>query len=470
MAEYFAPELGSRSMNAYRQRVLARAQEELKQHYGAGLATLTMAQIANDQRQLRAYPGLERCDMDRVQDHLVLVTPETVTDAELAAAERVQLGGQQLVEDAAAGEATRLGLGTKYLLTPERLVEALLSHNFRNPERLIDIPVQPNDLAPISLGVRHKLQLVYDLVAMATNPTGSPCLNPNEVVKSQVTLTVLNEETWLPIVREFARFGHLGLDPERTLFMVQEKGLGMGIQDGNLFFDPRSEFRLWNHADMKMQQTLEGKVFWVRINSQTGELERHYLRPEEVEQIFASMQNQISYPIEDIDYLTGAINLRNLALALRLGEQGFRMSQEAVAQQVPPQEGGFFTFDPQLSGGRVVCIESDAGGNVIHKGTLAMIRFLNKNFNMFPNPVEAFRVLWQLAMPSHLTVKGGFLYPQGVQGDLNLSLSTAFISRQPLMPIRNLKELKHGPATLLAMQAQDHQPGYLNLAREKGII
>ncbi|MBU0672105.1 MAG: hypothetical protein KJ732_03655 [Candidatus Margulisbacteria bacterium] len=460
-----------RTMTGYRGRVLSRTQAELNSFYGSRMPSLTTKQIALDQVRLRAYRDLGNCDMQRVADHLVVVTPDSVSAEELRAAEAVKLGGQEIVEDAAAGEATRLGLGTKYLLTPQKIAEALILHGLRQPDNIIPIPVAPNDLAPISLGVRHKLQFVYDLIKLAASPSSSPALNPAEVIKSQFSLTVLNEETQLQIVREFAQHSHFGLSPERTLFVVQEKGLGMSIRDSQVYFDQRSEFRLWNHGDMKTQETLNGKVFWARINPANGELERNFLAPEAVEEIFSGMSNLTSYPIEDLDYLTSAINLTNLAMALRLGNQGFRMTMEAVAQGIPPQKGGFFTFDPALD--KVVCIESDCGGDIVRNddpASLAQIAYLNKNFNMFPNPVEALRVLARQTLPQHLTIKGHHLYPQSVQGDQNFELPTAVIMWQPVQQIRNLKILAHGAPTLEAMQAQDQQPGFLDLAREHGII
>lgn len=457
-----------RNMASYRQHMLARAQQELYTVYGRrNLRNKTVTQIAKREMDLRAYPGLATCDMERVRPAIHLLTAESVTSPEIAEAKRIKLAGEEIVEDAAAGEATRLGLGTKYLLTPQKLTEAILLNNLRNPNDIITLPIAPKELLPISLGLRHKLQYIYDLIALATEAG----LNPGEVLKDQVTLTIINEETALGILRETVKYDHFGLTPENTLFMVQEKSLGMGIEKGRLFFDQRSEFLLWNHGDMKIQQTLEGKVFFVRLDRSTGELEKVFLQPEDVETIMARMKNLISYPIEDLDYLTGSINLQNLAVALRLGNQGYRMTMEAVAQKAKPQKGGFFTFDPNQD--RVVCIESDCGGNVVDNtdpASLARIKFLNKNFNNFPSPVEAFRALAGKEMPLHLTVKGGALYPQTPQGDQNFNLPTAVVMWNPVTTIHNLKVLADSSATLLAMAKQDKQTGFIELAKSLGIF
>jgi hypothetical protein len=461
-----------RTRSAYQQRVLTLTQKELERHFGKkAMRALAMDKVRQDQTALRAYPGLEQCDPKAVGGYVHKITEGSVTERELREAESVKLAGEEIVEDAAAGEATRLGLGTKYLLTPQRITEALTLHNLRNPKQTIPIPVSPQALAPISIGVRHKLQSIYDLTQLASSPQFSPALNPKEVLKSQFSLTVLNEDTELAILRETARLNHFGLIPEQTLFAVQEKGLGMNINEGNVLFDPQSEWRLWNHGDMKIQQILEGKIFWVRTNSATGELERIFIKPEDYEDILSSKRNLISYPIEDIDYLTRSIDLHSLAVTLRLGEQGARMTMEAVAQQVPPQKGGFFTFDPQK--GKVVCIESDSGGDVVVESdpkTLARIEYLNKNFNSFPNPVEAFRALASLTSFLHLTVKGEWIYPQIPQGDQNFNLDTSVLMWDPVKPIRNFKTLSHGAPTLLAMEAQDKQPGFMDLAKELSVV
>jgi hypothetical protein len=145
------------------------------------------------------------------------------------------------------------------------------------------------------------------------------------------------------------------------------------------------------------------------------------------------------------------------------------MTMEAVAQQVPPQNGGFFTYIPGL--GRVVCVETDCGGSVVTEDaeSLARVEWLNKNFNMSPCPGDAFRALVRLDQFTHLAVRDGAIYPQVPQGDQNFNLQTVVVAWEPVRPIRNLKILAHGAPTLLAMQAQDRQDGFLGLAGRFGI-
>lgn len=468
------------SMKLYRQAILAKLQKQLRQHYGERMGSLTMADIARDQIALRAHLKLDRCDMQAAGQFIRVVRPEGVSPELLEEAENLKLRGGEVIEDAAAGEATRLGLGTKYLLTPDRLVQALMAHNERvrtaEPQKMIEIPSYAQGVAPISVGVRHKLQLTYDLTQLAVSPQFGFARNPGDVLRSQLTLTILNEETAEQILRDTVKLHYFGLLPQNTLFMVQRKAPGMSIADGSLFFDQTSEYRLWNHLDMKAQQTLSDQIFWVRFNPGSGELTRNYLAPGAFQEILALRQNLVSYPVEDIDFLTGAVNLPNLAMALEMAREGVTMTMEVVGQKEPPQTGGFFTFDPIL--GKVVCIESDAGGSVVVNADPASLRrilWLNKNFNNFPDPAKAFMEAFKFALgesriPLHPVVKGGHLYIQPPQGNLNLELNMSPTRVEPFNPIRNLKVLEDGPRTFAAMKAQDEQPGFLDLAKEYGAI
>ncbi|MFH1710220.1 MAG: hypothetical protein ABH860_04020 [bacterium] len=461
------------TISKYRMHTLKRANLALQRFYGApNLRNITLETFKRDQLSIRTYPNLSKCDMNAVQRHMIVLRPDLIQPAEIIEAARIKLAGAEIIEDAAAGEATRLKLGTKAMLTPEKMAEAVMLHNIKNPDNSIILPVQPSDLAPISLGIRHKLQYVYDLINLAVSGQHGVKLNPQEVLKSQTTLTILNEETALPFLREALKYRHYGLNPERTLFMVQGGGLGMKFENGELVFDTQSKYQLWNHGNMKIQQTLEGKIFWVRINKQTGEMEKMMVGAGEFREILSKMRNLISYPIEDIDYIEkGSINLNNLAVALRLGKQGYRMIMEGVAQKTDPQKGGFFTYDPEKS--RVVCVESDCGGTIINekdKESLGRIQWLNKNFNNFPEPVNAFDALASKEFPLHLTVKGDAIYPQTPQGDQNFFLRTAFITWEPVQALRSLKVLQECVPTFLAFKQQDERYGFLELAKEYGIL
>ena len=445
----------------FRSSALRLAQHELQKHF-KDLSKINMQDIRREEANLRKYPNLDSLRLEPKKGEIIEVTKQSVGQDEIEQAIQVKLAGMDLVENAAAGEATRLGIGTKYLLTPESLAKTVAMHNLKisDPKDFIPLPVKPQDLLPISVGNRHMLQLAFDLTELAAKND----LNPGEVLKSQYMLTPLNESTQLQIIRDFVKPDFFGFTPERMLFTVQPSLPGMGIKNGKLFYDPKSAHRLWNHGHMVMQETMDREIFSVAFDSRSGEIKRRPLSRDEFGTILKSMRNKISYPIEDIDFLTGSFNPINLALALKLGAQGSRMVMEVVGQKKPPQKGGFWAYDPALK--RAVMIESDQAG----KTPVENIKILNKNFNMFPEPYEVWEILGKEGLPPHLTVKGDHLYLQPPQGDQNFLVPTAFIRWEPVQPIRNLKNLTDAPATLSAMEKQDAQYGFKDFARRFGLV
>ena len=70
-------------------------------------------------------------------------------------------------------------------------------------------------------------------------------------------------------------------------------------------------------------------------------------------------KDMVSYNIEDIGYLTSAIDYHSLAMALKLGKEGYNMIMEIVGQNpLKPQKGGAAFFDPII------------GKNVMLEGTV----------------------------------------------------------------------------------------------------
>ena len=104
----------------------------------------------------------------------------------------------------------------------------------------------------------------------------------------------------------------------------------------------------------------------------------------EFEEILAEHDDLLSYNVEDLGYLTCAVDLPSLALALELGKKGYNMVMEIVAQNpLKPQKGGACFFDRKL--GRLVMIETNQLKNI----KAEKIKHLNKNFNHYPEPVQA---------------------------------------------------------------------------------
>ncbi|MFA5840453.1 MAG: hypothetical protein WC890_07420 [Candidatus Margulisiibacteriota bacterium] len=431
-----------------------------------------MQQIINAGSSLRAYPNLAQLQFD-IPPHQINLVPK---GQDLREATTVKLVGEDFTEHSAGGDATRLGMGAKFVIEPLQLAgQARLAG--------INFTVDPNTLLPLSLGKRHMAQFAYDLTRLAAQYE----YNPHDVLHSQFMLITLNPKTADAIIQDFVRYNFFGFNPERVLFFVDQVYSGMMPVNGEIVFSQNSPIGLYNHGHMVLQETVEGEVFQVVFNSSSGEIRKVPIGTEKFEEILASQRNKISYPVEDNDYLTGqSIDLDSLGLALQLGAQGARMIMEVVGQKPlirkpnnsrelisTPQKGGFLAFDPTR--GRLVMIESDSGDTVVNEKdpeSLAKIKHLNRNFNLFPRPVEVFRALMNQGLPFlHPVVRDGFLYIQPPQGDQNFLVPTAFVRQEgEPKPINNLKSIADAERTLRAMQTQDQQYGFTEFMRELGLV
>ncbi len=400
-------------------------------------------------------------------------------------AEQVIIDGQFFWEHAAAGEATRLGLGTKYVLkltdfpverlidlrkkeiqddlkndpvTANRLISELTTKN------LIDqMGCRPEDTLPISLGTRHMLQMAFDLTKLA-DKHGK---NPEEVLKKQKMLIVLNETTADKIIYEFMSNKYFGFERKNVFFMIQKSFHGIDLRKGEPFYDMSHDKhkRLHNHGQMVMQKTHDNAIFY--IDDDTSE---RYMKSAEFEKILSSTKDMVSYNIEDLDYLTNAIDWHSLAMSLELGKKGYGMTMEIVAQNpLKPQKGGAAFWDEKKK--RIVMIES----NQLKGMKPEDIKYLNKNFNHYPNPAEAFRAVRDGKMHLHVDVKMStdkdgnpkyYAYFCTPQGDINFLVKTAYIMRKKLKPISALKSPATMPPAVKACHAQDIQQGFKEFAEE----
>ena len=201
-----------------------------------------------------------------------------------------------------------------------------------------------------------------------------------------------------------------------------------------------------------LQQTEDRQLF-----SLTGAhpRERSFQSRQAVAEWLQGFSDKISYNIEDLDYLTGSLDLAGLGLALELGRQGYNMVMEVVANNPQkPQKGGMLAWDPQLA--RDVMVESFQLGNIANRE----IHYLNRNFNHYPQPLMSWQRLGESGLPMPIAVKEGSLYFQPVQGDINFLVQTAFFRRRELRPIRSLKSPASLPLAVNRMLAQDRQPGF----------
>jgi len=239
--------------------------------------------------------------------------------------------------------------------------------------------------------------------------------------------------------------------------MAQESFHGLNLKDGRFFYDRHSPRRLHNHGQMVMQQAMDHQLFSL-IGAHPQDKTSHSRQV--VRDWLQGFVNKISYNIEDLDYLTGSLDLSGLGLALELGDQGNHMVMEVMANNpAKPQKGGMLAWDPKLH--RDVMIESFQLGDLGN----AEITYLNRNFNHYPQPYVSWQRVSEAALPMPVTVKDGFLYFQPVQGDVNFLVNTAFFRRRQMEPIRSLKTPASLPMAINRTFAQDRQEGFREFAQ-----
>jgi hypothetical protein len=126
--------------------------------------------------------------------------------------------------------------------------------------------------------------------------------------------------------------------------------------------------------------------------------------------------------------------------------------------QENPQKGGMAAFDSLL--GRNVMIEAfQLKGIKDHE-----IKYLNKNFNHYPEPYESWSILKEHGLNMPLSVKNGYIYFQPVQGDINFLVSAEFFRRKVLKPIKAWKSPATTPLAIKNMRMQDMQKGFKEYA------
>jgi len=413
----------------------------------------SLAEIAAREKEVNRYPRLELL----AEPRQILVLDENHPSASLARAKTAVARGEILFEHTAAGEGTRLMLGPKYFLNlaedlPLDSIASLMSQEAGKiippSDVAASLDCRPDELLSLSLGARHMLQLAFDLNSLARELGESP----REVLARQHLLIVVSQEMLAHVEKDFYLWHFFGFNPAQVYFMVQESFHGLNLKEGRFFYDVHSPRRLHNHGQMVMQQTADHQLFTL-----TGARpwDRLIHTQQEVGDWLHAFIDKISYNIEDLDYLTGSLDFHGLGLALELGDQGFNMVMEVMANNpAKPQKGGMLAWDPELE--RDVMIESFQLGKIDNQD----IKFLNRNFNHYPKPWVSWDRLREAGLPLPISVKDGFLYFIPVQGDINFLVKTAFFRRREMRPIRNLKSPVALPLAINFMYAQDRQPGF----------
>jgi len=405
------------------------------------------AQVARAEAELNKYP---RLDSLAEPLNIFIADKNNLADKDLRQAVNTILAGGVLWEHTCAGEATRLGLGTKYLINPR------LDLGPKALAKMVDkgarMPVSPESLRPMTLGRRHMLQQAWDLTRLAQEAGKDPA----KVLSAQKLLVIVNESSFQVILADFMEAGFYGLRRRNVYFMVQKSFHGITKKDRRWKYDTATPRRLHNHGQMLMQTAMDKQVFRLDHAGKP-----HHFTWSEYRQILGEFEDKVSFNIEDLDYLAQSLDLTGLAAALKLGAEGARMVMEVVANNPEnPQKGGLCAWDPELN--RNVMIESFQLADLPN----SRITLLNKNVNHYPRPVQAVTTVREEGISMPIAVKEGCLYFQPVQGDVNFLVPTAFIRRPDLRPISALKSGANIPAALEAMAEQEKRPGFLKWAAE----
>lgn len=402
--------------------------------------------------QINAYENCEALEPPR---NVCLLDEKRLSRAELKQAEDCILAGRILTEHTAAGEGAHLEVGTPYLINPPvnyslekvaSLVSRVTETEVTTEEILSISECSPEDLLPLALGSRHMFQLSFDITRLAQRRG----YDPFEVLRRQHLLVILNETSADDIMAEFRENDFFGFNHQRVYFMIQKSYFGINVFNGHLYYDGNSAERFHNHGQMVMQQTADNEIFRIRKSGIA-----QYLTSSAFGELLKCMDAKVSYGIEDLEYLTRAIDIPALALSLKKAKQGYDMLMEIVANDPKhPQKGGMAAYDPVL--GRNVVVE----GFQLNQKEDRKIRFVNRNCNHYPNPYHAWSRLKQEGLNIPVAVKGRYLYGQAAQADINFLVRTEFFKRKKMQLIQCLKSPSSLPTAMRYMRLQDLQEGF----------
>ncbi len=403
--------------------------------------------VAEREDELNKYPRLASLEEPK---HIHILDEHLVGQNELNRAHNALLDGSVLLEHTCAGEATRLGLGTKYLINPRldlspKVLTKLLGEDYK-------APVDPDSLRSISLGRRHMLQLAWDLTHLAEQAGKDPA----KVLQKQTMLVIVNQASWETVLHDFGEANYYGFSRPRVLFMVQQDFHGINRVDKKWIYDTNSPRRLHNHGQMLMQTAMDNQVFRLSDSGRPA-----FLTWAEYRQILGEFEDKVSFNIEDLDYLSQSLDEEGLAAALKLSDSGARMVMEVVANNPDnPQKGGLCAWDSVL--GRDVMVESFQLAGVEN----SQITYLNKNVNHYPFPSIALTQVREYGLSMPIAIKKGFLYFQPIQGDVNFLVDAAFIQRKTVKPINSWKSGANTFQALQAMAEQERRKGFMAWAKK----
>ncbi|MEA3493276.1 MAG: hypothetical protein U9R38_02695 [Candidatus Margulisiibacteriota bacterium] len=355
--------------------------------------------------------------------------------------------------------ARKVKFGEKFFITPKELAFEIEAKGF-------------GKLLGLSLGERHMLQKAFWIHNLAKEMGGEHWTN---VLARQKMLIIPNEKSEARTLETFRKFDFFGFKPENVMFLSSKFYPGLVLENGILRPDPKNSY-LHNHGIVSMQVCMEDTIF--TVDPDTGN--KISVSKRQYKKILGTMQDYVSYNVEDLGYFGEPIDFRGIAIAMQFALKGYRMVMEIVQQKDEPQKGGMYGFDPQLfdtltsQKGRAVVIESfqlglppskltDGIENPEYHKALRNILWLNRNFNHYPFPLNKFNAVEDGGLPVRLEIKelkdGALrIFNATPQGDINLMLPTAYVTRD--FPLQGLKVRKDIPLTLETMRQKDSQKGF----------
>lgn len=416
----------------------------------------TVADIEKCEATINLYKNIDSIEEP---NNLFALDEDSLSNSDYERAYQCIMNGKLFSEHAAAGEATRLGIGAKYLinivkdLPLDKIVKIMSKERdfyISSKTFLKKAQCHPQQLLSLSLGTRHMLQFSFDIYKLAKKHG----YDPATILSKQKMLIVLSRSVIDEVIGEFISDNFFGFKRNNVFFMVQQKYHGINLINGKFIYDKNTPRRLHNHGQLVMQQTMDDQIFTIDKS-----MRKNYLKSYEIGELLKQMDDKISYNIDDLDYLTGAIDYEGLAFALKQAENGYAMVMEVVKNNPEnPQKGGMAVFDKIL--GRNVMIEGfQLNGIQNHE-----IKYLNKNFNHYPKPYKAWSMLKKHGLNMPIAVKQGYIYFQPVQGDINFLVKTEFLRRKTLKPIHAWKSPATTPLAVQSMRKQDMQEEFLEYA------
>lgn len=381
------------------------------------------------------------------------------------------------------GQESAIKVMGKFSLVPRQLSEAyglkFPKESFRQSTDVLGKYVKP-----YSLGVRHMLAYTYAIAKLADEYG----MDRDTALKNQTVFIITNPEIDGDIREEFERWNYFGLDKDKVFFMASEAypAIVLGT-NGDLQVDA-TVMATHNHGTARLQTSMDN--IWSPVHTPGRMVATPTIRS-----IYEKAANLQSLNIEDVSYLSNALDLYAMMIASGMVAdeyKDFGMIMDVVGQNpLKAQKGGILALDPTFdnNGDRLTMIEAfTAYPEYYHwddkvaeqLGLYKKFEWLNLNNNNYPNPVKMFDHLRTYGIPAYPEVKETgqgvkYIRNECPQGELAHFLPTVFVARmeqytgrrQPEpVEILSVKVSEHIPLGLSAFLRQDDMQGFLAFAKE----